>query len=302
LDSIPWPPPLALTLQEHIKSEYIGFATPGDYNETPPFYIDQKYRRKNPSYKDNAELALIFFGCSFTFSSGVSESKTLPYLTQEHFNNHNFKTYSYNYGIPGGGPNHTLYTIENYPERFDDISEKEQVIIYTYFEDHINRATLNFSHLMGVSLNHPLYDRFDDQNYKASEQMLIIKNIGKYLFYSIAKRSYLLRVILIATKKDITPIQKFHKEDINLTANVIKRIQKRSLKMFPHSHFYVHFLTNDQQMKKALLNLNIKVIEFNKENQSIYDHRLPDHHLNPKGNDLVGKYLFEQIMKKKKNL
>ncbi|HOV32449.1 MAG TPA: hypothetical protein PLX23_03700 [Candidatus Hydrogenedens sp.] len=99
------------------------------------FEIDKKGRRITPQNNDvEKNFNCLFFGCSFTFGTGVNDDQTMPF----YFGQIHPECKIYNYGIPGGAPQEIyLQSCDN--EIFDDIEEKPTIIIYTFISDHLRR-------------------------------------------------------------------------------------------------------------------------------------------------------------------
>ncbi|GEM_PF-932572 len=122
-----------------IKGE--GTITVGNNPHTFYFETDTKGRRITPQPNtDNKGINCLFFGCSFTFGTGVNNNQTLPY----YFGQLHPEIEVYNYGIPGGSPQE-IYLQSTQSEIFADISPKHTVVIYSFISDHLRRlkGTLN---------------------------------------------------------------------------------------------------------------------------------------------------------------
>ncbi|MGC8737405.1 MAG: hypothetical protein ACP5UA_02015 [Candidatus Hydrogenedens sp.] len=105
------------------------------------FETDTKGRRVTPQPSiDNKEFNCLFFGCSFTFGTGVNNDQTLPY----YFGQLHPEIEVYNYGIPGGSPQE-IYLQSTHSEIFADIPTKPTIVIYTFISDHLRRlkGTIN---------------------------------------------------------------------------------------------------------------------------------------------------------------
>jgi len=123
-----------------VKGE--GTITVGNNPHIFYFETDTKGRRITPQPNmDNKELNCLFFGCSFTFGTGVNNNQTLPY----YFGQLHPEIEVYNYGIPGASPQE-IYLQSTQSEIFADISpQKPTLVIYTFISDHLRRlkGTLN---------------------------------------------------------------------------------------------------------------------------------------------------------------
>jgi hypothetical protein len=92
--------------------------------------------RHTPNSNDHGSESAVFFGCSFTFGTGVNDTGTLPY----HFNEASSRQYrTINCGLPGYGPHQMLAFTES--SLFDSLSIKTgSIAIYGFIPDHIRRC------------------------------------------------------------------------------------------------------------------------------------------------------------------
>ncbi|HVO72588.1 MAG TPA: hypothetical protein VMT35_01080, partial [Ignavibacteriaceae bacterium] len=93
--------------------------------------------RDTPNSNEESGNCALFFGCSFTFGSGLADTSTLPYLFNQ-CSNRNYKVY--NYGFEGYGPHQMLAIIEN--RLANDIKnyKNKKVAVYSFIPEHIRRA------------------------------------------------------------------------------------------------------------------------------------------------------------------
>ncbi len=126
-------------IAQSVKGE--GTITVGNKPHIFYFETDSKGRRFTPQpTDDNKKFNCLFFGCSFTFGTGVNNDQTLPY----YFGQMHPEMEIYNYGIPGGSPQET-YLQSSRQILFDDIPLRPTIIIYTFISDHLRRlkGTMN---------------------------------------------------------------------------------------------------------------------------------------------------------------
>lgn len=101
------------------------------------YAIDQHGRRTTPIADDHTgkEFAL-FFGGSNTFGQGVDQDETMPCC----FSRFAPRFKSYNYGFPGYGPQAMLAKLRA-GQTESEVGEKSGILIYTFIDHHIRRAT-----------------------------------------------------------------------------------------------------------------------------------------------------------------
>ena len=101
------------------------------------YAIDRHGRRLTPIPDDHTgeELAL-FFGGSNTFGQGVDQDETMPC----YFSQLTPRFRAYNYGFPGYGPQAMLAKLQA-GRTEAEVSEKSGILIYTFIDHHVRRAT-----------------------------------------------------------------------------------------------------------------------------------------------------------------
>ncbi len=92
--------------------------------------------RHTPNSSDTGSETAVFFGCSFTFGTGVNDTETLPY----HFNEAAGRRFRIkNCGLPGYGPHQLLALTES--NLFDSLFiSNGSIAIYGFIPDHIRRC------------------------------------------------------------------------------------------------------------------------------------------------------------------
>ena len=96
---------------------------------------ESKYR---PDYRGHKNFSILFFGCSYTYGSGVIENeKTLPYIT-----GNKSDVTAVNRGSSGASILNMLYDL-THPELYDRIKNypNPKYIIFTFISDHFNRIS-----------------------------------------------------------------------------------------------------------------------------------------------------------------
>ena len=103
------------------------------------YRIDEEGRRITPvEHPESRDKAALFFGCSFTFGQGVEQDETLPAC----FGRECESLLPVNYAVGGYGPQH-LWLQMNDPEFLRRVPRERGVVIYGFFNDHINRLLGN---------------------------------------------------------------------------------------------------------------------------------------------------------------
>jgi hypothetical protein len=109
-----------------------------DGSPNPCVYTTDAYHRRNSvvARPEERDAFAVFFGGSFTFGEGVNDDETLP----SQFAVEGTQFLPYNYGFWGYGPQVMyLYSIDE--TFYEAIRPKRGIIVYTYINDHIDRAT-----------------------------------------------------------------------------------------------------------------------------------------------------------------
>ncbi|MDR1783011.1 MAG: hypothetical protein LBR13_01945 [Dysgonamonadaceae bacterium] len=104
------------------------------------YTLDSVGRRIDENTVDTAAKAghAIFLGCSFTFGEGIDYNSTFPAI----FERKNPQYKSYNYGISGTGPSHSVLFFDKriHTVNKETVKESDGFALYTYIDDHLNRV------------------------------------------------------------------------------------------------------------------------------------------------------------------
>jgi hypothetical protein len=93
--------------------------------------------RYTPNSNEKSHKCVLFFGCSFTFGEGLSDTSTLPFF----FNQYANQQYNVlNYGFSGYGPHQMLANIENRVAKDIQVYKNQKIAIYSFIIDHVSRA------------------------------------------------------------------------------------------------------------------------------------------------------------------
>jgi hypothetical protein len=140
---------------------------------------------RNRDYKN-----VVFFGCSFTFGTGLNDDETLPYLFEEESGGR-YRSYNFAYG--GYGPHQMLRILET--GRLDKIitDQKPSIAIYVALIDHIDRCTCKYPYFLW-DISGPKYqvDSSGNLRYVGKFNDTLYAKI-KYKVYKEIGKSYLVR-------------------------------------------------------------------------------------------------------------
>lgn len=114
-------------------------------------YETDQFQRRRTDYDGSRGRHALFFGCSFTFGTGLDQQSTLPsqFAKQSKYN-------SYNYGVPSYG---TFNILANLSNRALDKEVAEDIghFFYIYIPGHIQR-NLGLNFYIPRPQNSPLYE------------------------------------------------------------------------------------------------------------------------------------------------
>ncbi|MDR1783010.1 MAG: hypothetical protein LBR13_01940 [Dysgonamonadaceae bacterium] len=119
------------------------------------YTLDSVGRRIDENTFDTAAKArhAIFLGCSFTFGEGVDNNSTFPAI----FERKNPQYKSYNYGISGTGPSHSVLFFDKKVNTInkETVKESDGFALYTFINDHLNRVYGSGAYITYAQLNSP---------------------------------------------------------------------------------------------------------------------------------------------------
>lgn len=107
----------------------------------------------NLENRSKEQTTVAFYGCSFTYGTGVNDSEVYPYLLQVDFPNLNIE----NRAVPGYGQAQILVNLEQELTS----SQKPEVIILNYLSFHNERNTLNSSYRQKLRMGYEITKRDD---------------------------------------------------------------------------------------------------------------------------------------------
>lgn len=217
-------------------------------------HVDSLSRRVTPVADNLAakpDRYALFFGCSFTYGDAVHDNETIPYYFQK--NNPGFQ--AYNYGFFGYSPRHMLARLQH-QEVAKQVIQKQGIGIYTYIEDHVNRAIPSAGWI-------GMYDGYFPNVDESSMQ-----TDGVYRFVHPLKYRFGMMVYGSKVRQHFAMDFPFvyRPKDYELTANLIKKSQEEYKKQFNNDRFYVVMypdaLKKDSPMIGLLKERGINVIDY----------------------------------------
>lgn len=115
---------------------YGKLACPGGAVSDCRYTTDAQHRRVTPVNDPEIRTRFaLFFGCSYTFGTGVNDDETLP----AQFGRFAPGFRPFNYGFPAYGPQN-MYLIASAPEFAEDIALHDGIAVYTFIDHHVLRA------------------------------------------------------------------------------------------------------------------------------------------------------------------
>ncbi len=260
--------------------------------------------RKTPNSNETSKKCLLFFGDSFTIGEGLNDNETLPY-----FLNKDLRFRVFNFGYHGYGPHQALALLKSQKVKQITKDCNEFIAFYESIPGHIARANM-FSQWEKYIIYIP--------RFKISKNKLIWSNENKTLknkiynsinaiFSRIKEKSYLFQIL--------SPKYKFKQEYNKLYFAIIKELDSILRQDF---HTKLHFILWDgnHNLSEKVENLESSAIISWLKNQDFksflisdilpeylinrlkYGIHICDLHPNALANELIAKFLAEQIKNK----
>lgn len=114
-------------------------------------HLTSGYRKCGESKVDGPLIA--FYGCSFTYGTGVTDEEVYPYLLQEEYNFLKIE----NRAVPGYGQAQMLAVLERDMHK----PNKPSVVVLNYLSFHNERNTLNASYRQNLRIGYGITKRDD---------------------------------------------------------------------------------------------------------------------------------------------
>ena len=199
------------------KRLYQGTATTDAYHRrvTPIAHLE---RRRN---------FLLFFGCSMTFGLGVNDDETMPFYVAHYASHYR----SYNYGVSGYGPQHTLAQLQS-RDLSHEIQEHHGIAIYTFIDHHIDRAIGTMRVHNAWAGHAPFYTLDAHDRLVRKGDFTSGRPLVSFLYWVMGKSQ-------ILAYYHITFPVRIREEHIRLTAHMIAEARTAFHQQFPSAAFYV---------------------------------------------------------------
>ncbi len=166
----------------------------------------------------------LFFGCSYTFGDGVSDTETIPYHFQA--NSPNYR--AYNYGYMAYSPLHMLALLQQ-EELKKQIVQKDGFAVFTLINDHLDRVIPATRWISLVKGRFPYLDSksMTTKGIFANERRLYTSAILE------TENSGLLRIMNWGYPRTHT------RDHYRHLVNIIKKAQEEYIRQFGNENFYV---------------------------------------------------------------
>lgn len=254
---------------------------------------DQHGRRVVPQKEHPGRRKfLAFFGCSFTYGTGLADDQTLPYFVGEALPSYRV----YNYSIPSSAPNLMLALLEEgkLPQQ---IEQKKGVFVYVGLNFHVGRANGYMAEASWMSET-PYYEYGVDgellrKGSFASERPATI-SVYKWAWPLIQRWTH--------GKMNFPPPRDAH---FKYVCDIVKQSRRNFLKMFPGSSFVVAdhpIYRMDERVISCLRDDGIKVFTTTASFAAEDGYMIPgDGHPTEKFNREYGKLLSSWLADVEKN-
>ncbi|MES2176561.1 MAG: hypothetical protein V4550_01755 [Gemmatimonadota bacterium] len=163
-----------------------------------------------PSHSDSAFVA--FFGCSFTFGEGVSDSATLPAAFAAATQG---RATVYSRGFKGWGPQSMLALMEA-PPNLVALKERRGVAVFTTIDQHIDRVRGTFNIVATWGGNMPLYELDANGVPVRRGSFASVRPLRQFLYWKASHSLVLSRLLS-------HPWTKASPDDWALMAGIVKR-------------------------------------------------------------------------------
>src|ERR1035437_435352 len=282
-------------------NSYLGYGTNKDGIFTSKRTINNKViynvsytikdgLRYTPNSNGESQNCVLFFGCSFTFGEGLSDSATLPFF----FNQYSKQQYKvFNYGFHGYGPRQMLANIENRVPKDIQVCKSKKIAIYSFMIDHVSRAAGYGS----WDQNGPKYEIIDGSLRKVGTFTKLPRIIVNQL-----SRSYIYKRLFCERKpshydfmRTIEIIKKSNelllKDSVNLYVFVWDN-PGSIVKSFQNDYYY--FIDEMKKDNIKTFFLHDAIWDFD-EKMNSYSLDNDDPHPNGFANEKIAKYLYSKL-------
>lgn len=211
-----------------------------------------RHHEVNPSLP---HVAMV--GCSFIFGDGVADNQTLPYLLQQRWR----ERAVYNFGIPGSGPHDLFEYFELFPFQ-DYLKNSSGVMIYFFYNDHINRANLRAEYLAWAGGDHPYFALSEKQ------EAVLVNRSRHHPRWKALEDARKLGVEKSYLSKEQLLHPNYSADEIELVAALVEKMKLRYLSFNSKNRFYFMYYPVfgiDHRVKgpleAALMKRNILILD-----------------------------------------
>lgn len=195
-------------------------------------YTLDAYGRRTFSRPENTPAPksfAMFFGCSFTFGTGVADDQTLPARVEHYAPDWR----SYNYAFQGYGPSQCLALLEREDLR-GQVSETEGIGLFVFIPDAVSRVVGSKKVVCSWAsgYNYPCYE-LNSEGGVTYEGSFFAAHPWRLWWYRLVNREQCLSYF----KVDLP--YRFSDADLTLTAAILSAARDRFVTQFPGSRFYV---------------------------------------------------------------
>lgn len=259
------------------------------------YSFDVKSRRKTATQKNPNYKNIIALGCSFTLGTGVNDHETFPFYLSEIRKDYNI----YNLGIYGAGANDVLDDLKSF-KRYEDISQKGGVVVYTAIFDHIERSLCTLNCYRATYRDWVL----KKSNYEYDEKNNNLINKGSFATSRPVKGPVFQLLAGISLFDKINIPRELTDEQIEHFVRMLSEMKKISQEKL-HADFYFTFYPNFYEkwdrIKRTLEKYQIKYLDLsNVDFKEATDKRnaiLLDGHPTKLANYLFANLLHQQLPK-----
>ena len=252
------------------------------------YSIDSYGRRITPvqNLEDRVQT-ILFFGCSFTFGTGVNDNETIPFYVSQFAP----KYMPYNYGYRGYGPQAILAQLQS-DEIIKQVHKTDgTILVYTYIDGHISRITgsmrvLKWAHHFPYYIIDS-YDRLVRKgNFTSGRRFLTY-------FYQVIGRSQFVQYFDIDHPR-------INNDHIRLTARIIEESRNAFRDKFDSDNFYVLIYPGQRRYGKELIHYlkkaGVRYLDYSRlQDKMVYDRIKGDGHPTAKSHRAIAARLVKDL-------
>jgi len=184
---------------------------------------------------------ILFFGCSYTFGEGVADDETLPFYVSRSFPG----SIPLNYGCPGYGPQEMLAKLQS-GDLGGEVTASGPVLIYTFMDDHVNRAIGSLHVCTRWGKDMPYYCFNANGNLERRGSFASGRPALSRLYNAVSKVQF---IDYFLGRIDYPIITDSH---IRLTAEIIRAAAAAFRERFKSDDFYVVFFPGSSRAGKLI--------------------------------------------------